>query len=666
MAQMVPTTSLSTGVAQLNGICGDRAGFWIACYFQNNTVTSPSGFNYTTLVSQTIENGSKGWSLFQYLNALYFQVNGTNGPTYTVLTTDYDRPMLIVGVYTGTGVQLYVSGVSAGTQVGLSAYSPPPDTYSLVIGNSYLSSLKATDKHTVFGVSGGNGTITLAEVQALNSLVESTGRIQGIPGKTDGLWDFSTEVSEKKSDNIDQLTNKAPGGSPLPIQRVGYPKTTKYIQPSGIQVAKGVTGFSGANYLRTAPGMGIQGHPDGFWVGILFQLDASSETGSKVIASCYSSAGGWSIFYNHTINAITLSVYSGGTGFVAPNITLTTSEYNVPLFIAYTYNGVDLKPWFRRAFQTAATNRAFSPAGTSMVVGERINQTTLKDSNTLTVFGVSGGNFTPTESELQQVTDASLRLGKIQSIPGKTDHLYDLAQSYPSYQSILGNNMIECWDAGQGVVQSAGTVTSWTGLNGLAMLPSSQSPYYGVDTGYFKNRPVVQCAYATGVTRALQCNAFYTLIPSGTRPWLLSVFRYRRQDLTAGQYSIFGAGIPGTSDFLLLQVVKATNQSQLRGTVIGTTTWSNGPDPIDTNPHTTQVWHTGTNQILTVDLTDYTLANTSSFQGNATSLSIGKTASGAYHWSNTSHCLHILCRGKPTDAQIAQIKNRVRAEWGVG
>ena len=68
---------------------------------------------------------------------------------------------------------------------------------------------------------------------------------------------------------------------------------------------------------------------------------------------------------------------------------------------------------------------------------------------------------------------------------------------------IYGSDLLEVWDAGQGITLSGSNVTSWRGaLRGTDLTPPTvgQRPLYGVDTGYFLNKPVVQFGSTTGLS----------------------------------------------------------------------------------------------------------------------------------------------------------------------
>ncbi len=188
------------------------SGFWWALlgYF-------PAGTNAATVLAGAA-TASAGWDVRVAANHATASWSMGDGTTYTSSATSVlstGRVSLLVGTWDQANLRqrLYNNRLEAGTGTARTAYAPPAAT-KIFLGRSPRDAGTAGTR-PILGFAQGNGTPTLAQVQALYDAIASTDSMQGIPGMTSVLVDYTLDGG-----NPATLTNRAGAGT---FARTGSP-----------------------------------------------------------------------------------------------------------------------------------------------------------------------------------------------------------------------------------------------------------------------------------------------------------------------------------------------------------------------------------------------------------------------------------------------------------
>jgi hypothetical protein len=208
-------------------LVGSAAGFWVAVLLRidSQAVASATRLAASTMSTAPNAGNAGGWYMQTtgtHSMIMFVPINvggsGVSSPVSIVSASDVGKLLLVVGVHDGAKSRLYIKRAEQGTGSAISGYTP--GTNPLNIGRDPRAILPA-DGLTVFGLAGGNGIPSLAEVQALHDAVLASEDIVAIPGRTDFL------VSVKR----DTLEN----GGVIPTQlkdRIGTDHMSKQGNPT--------------------------------------------------------------------------------------------------------------------------------------------------------------------------------------------------------------------------------------------------------------------------------------------------------------------------------------------------------------------------------------------------------------------------------------------------
>lgn len=205
------------------------------------------------------------------------------------------------------------------------------------------------------------------------------------------------------------------------MDKQGSP-VVKVIDPSiDGKKSYGALGFSTASYLTT-PG-GIRGTDAGMWIACVVRYNAIPTTTALLAASANSSAtDGW---YLQSSSALLRFSICGTTQTQSTNYTVTASDVGIPMLVVGHFDGTNVRIYIRGAqvgADVAKTSAMVTPSGPMLVGLFHTSQPfTFGD-----IFGLAGGNSNPSVGEINALFSAFSSTGRIQAIPGKTDHLYDL------------------------------------------------------------------------------------------------------------------------------------------------------------------------------------------------------------------------------------------------
>lgn len=189
----------------------------------------------------------------------------------------------------------------------------------------------------------------------------------------------------------------------------------------------GARGFSTANYLATANLGGIAGIVAGFhvvWYGIVY----ATTTGALFCRGYF--GAGWQIL---SVGGVVLfsAVDGASVGTNAPARTWSSGDFGIPCVIHGVHDGSKVRLYFNGVEVGTGTNiTGFTPMATSTFIGVRSQLD--NPASAASAFGAAGGHFVPTAVEIADNALAILASGRIQPIPNKTQHIYDLSADIES------------------------------------------------------------------------------------------------------------------------------------------------------------------------------------------------------------------------------------------
>jgi hypothetical protein len=430
-------------------------GDFAAASFLNNTapgsepgVTSGFGFAFLTQPPRSgssqipIHNialdqtpvGTKGGYMLRVLSGNLWQflvyTNDTNQgwsalAGYTMQPHDYDKIMLIVCHFDGTNIRLWVDRKQQGTNHPITGtYLPATQDFRIgAWSGQYYQGL-------FLGFATFRGNPSDAQFTAFFDAARALGDIPPtIQGATLGhRWSaretllgqtikpgqtapraFIDTVTGKASDALTASTNN------LTISRIDTEKYGKALY--------GAQGFATQMRMETAPGKGIRGAATGFWVAVAGLI---SNDGSANTWTCCAPTGtfnGWSFIRNSSGN-----LYASiglGLGLMIEAIPVR----NIPLLACIVWNGSAMQYYVDGKLMGTGGFPGYIPAASdiSMQIGNQAPFTAPNISDE--IYGVVGGDAIPTLAEIKKNAADFQRTGRIQPIPGKTDHIYDLHQA---------------------------------------------------------------------------------------------------------------------------------------------------------------------------------------------------------------------------------------------
>jgi hypothetical protein len=232
------------------------------------------------------------------------------------------------------------------------------------------------------------------------------------------------------------------------------------------------------------------------------------------------------------------------------------------------------------------------------------------------------------------------------------------AQAYyalPSQRPPLPAAAVDYWHS-----ELQCTPAAWIGQMGARSLPGTGSlPAVGTDPGFFKDRIVGKSTAGGTFWRG---TGFTGLPVSGDKPWVMLVGRLRNTTFAGVDEIMCGAGRDGVDD-------DARLAAQLTGGV-WRATFSGAPNiavstaPIDAAVHNFKAWRDGTLVNLQVDATLYTAADGGGLSASVNAVGIGGPCNTPSFGADLNAAFFLICKTKPSAAEISALDAWARAYWG--
>ncbi|MFM2415330.1 MAG: hypothetical protein RL385_53 [Pseudomonadota bacterium] len=196
----------SEGVA---GFAGTPQGFWVAAL-----VHLPAQPTHSTAIAGR-GNFPGGWVLVSHQGQFQLQLGVLNGtvsqssasPICPAKPEDVGKTHLVVGVFDGTSVRIYLDGdlVGAPQPAVFAPYEVP-----FMVSGRPDNQFYANRDYIIAGFMAGRAAPTLMEVVALFERVKAERKLEPIPAKTERLWSF-----DAAGDAPERVVDSITGGDPL-------------------------------------------------------------------------------------------------------------------------------------------------------------------------------------------------------------------------------------------------------------------------------------------------------------------------------------------------------------------------------------------------------------------------------------------------------------------
>lgn len=209
----------------------------------NDTISTNAGWWWALLAfmpTATVVNGvmagargadlNSGWDLRPGTNnasLLWYMGDGSGFNASGAAPVALDKINLFVGAWDGPGLKqrFYNKRLEVGTGTARTAYAPPTTT-PIGIGRSLRDPSSAVPNKNILGFAMGQGTPTLAQVQALYDLVQASESMQSIPGMAASVLVDLTQDSPGGALPASLSNRGTLGGS---FARTGTPTVTSHF-----------------------------------------------------------------------------------------------------------------------------------------------------------------------------------------------------------------------------------------------------------------------------------------------------------------------------------------------------------------------------------------------------------------------------------------------------
>jgi hypothetical protein len=400
---------------------------WVRINSQN--VTSANRHLFGTFVTST-----SGWTCRTTgSNATIVVSAFGTGPTqvdsdpYTIQPSDVGKILHLVGVHTGSALQLWVNGVQVGSNKAITSFVP--GTAKMYIGRASTTGLSVLASVAVCALSGGSYVPTSTEIAAAYSAGKAKGQIVAIAGKVDHTYSY--QLDQQTVSPAYLVGRNGPG-----IARVNS------LCNAAITTAPALVTFGqwvGVNNITSTQRhtMAGSGGPSGsattgLTMCYAVRLDAGAASATRQWSSKISGNTGWQNTVSGANAILGFQSGNGTTTYAAPTYTVQASDYGRVVIVHHVIDIANLKA--RQYVDgvevgTGTTFSSFSPA-TSANMGMGYSTGNGNPSTSTTFFGMAGGNVALSAAEIAaHVVACQAASDVVQDAGLKLDHVWSVKQS---------------------------------------------------------------------------------------------------------------------------------------------------------------------------------------------------------------------------------------------
>lgn len=474
---------------------------------------------------------------------------------------------------------------AAGFAGSYQAFSGP-----MLVGDD-ISSFPAGTGLTIFGVVAFQGLPTSLQ---LTAYVDATRQLRDLPDTIAGAtmthhWSVRRELlkSVDQAAAVNLVDNVTGAGADLMTRNGTALQNVTVSEEIDGRKSYGAYGFLLQHYIGTAMPGGISGAASGFhvcWYGIMW---AAPGVTMLVGREPNTSTSGWRLV---TLGNLTFSAVNGSGSVVnSAQRAWVTADIGIPIVIHGVHTGTAVQLYFN-GVQVGAdvAITGFTAYSHGTFVGIRPATATTFDipSSLSECFGVEGGNYPLTAAEVAIHAAKVLASGRIQSISGKSEHLWDFTQDIAPTE-LLPSTIQDRIGTDHMTVTTIRTVTSGSkqGVTGFSDLTYYQS---ALNAGIAGQAAGFWVAVYMIVTSQAVANTTRDLagrrVGSGTSGWSLNTYTTNAtvsffcangvgSGVTSPAYTITAGDVSGAVALLVVGVHDGSNlRLYVKGAEVGSGT----------------------------------------------------------------------------------------------
>lgn len=431
-------TGLRNFVAASN-ILSTPTGFAGAASFWASALIAPQTLSGVRLVFGKSNHSTSGWSFG--INGAYivtYVADGgvnTAGPQLNMgAGAGYLNVLVHIAMVLSAGtLTLYVNGVSAGTPLAVTTFTP--GTTAMVIGATNGGALYAATGVDVFGAAGGHFAPTAGEIATASASSLSTGVIAAVPAKTSHRYDLKADITEAGGVAPTRSVERTSGVDSMVVINAKLEvaqRVERLWSYESTPIMYGARNWSINNLLSTAGGVAATA-VNSYWFAIALVVNAKAGTAFQVIGCKANAAGsqGYNVYTSGTNGSLVFSHGNGTAPVTGGTYSIATAAVGKVIFAFGQWTGTVTQFFADRVKQGSDTaTAAYTPYAGAFNVGRHPDSTSNPCTDHVTVLGFMGGNNTYLSlAEVQAATDAFVASEDLVAVPGKTDRLWSIKRA---------------------------------------------------------------------------------------------------------------------------------------------------------------------------------------------------------------------------------------------
>lgn len=403
------------------GIRGSAAGFYVIDVIRPQTLTGTQMF-----ACCLNDAGNRGWFFQSLAGVLYFRAESSGGAEtasagYTLSAADVGAPLWVAGQVTASGVvRLHVRGAQVGADSAPMTFGPAASDVPMRVGVWKAATPQNTDS-TWMGLAGGPDASPAELLTAFNAFL-STGRVVGVPGKTEHAYDPTIDVS---------VSGPSAG---VPAQVLDRSGTDHLARVGGITASAGLSKFSTVQLAQTS-GVVTPGVATGFYAECL--VDVATLSGQQGYFAATSDAG----FTNGFVlanNAGKLNVWGGG-GTVAAGANLALGRRH----LALRHDGSTLRAYVDGVSVGTSASYTHVPTTVATTIGGIRASSILWPMTSDRVRGAAYGPGVVSDGQIAAAAAAAIAAGKCVGIAGVTTKMWNAVDDIADAGGIVPLRLVE-------------------------------------------------------------------------------------------------------------------------------------------------------------------------------------------------------------------------------
>jgi hypothetical protein len=334
-------------------------------------------------------------------------------PKYRVTPTDLGPVHCSLVMVTATQLVHWHDRHKVGTATAFGTYTPAVD--QLVFGSDAASTSPATSLAIVAELIF-SGTPSDAQIEAFFDEVRKLGDLPtAFAGATIvHRWSCRDELAGTVV--VDGQAGPASVRDTVTllaadqIGKVGSPLVRWLDASTDGRKTYGVQGFTSTAMYRTTPGTGLVGITTGFTVCFPFRVHAG--LGANRFLASHAVSTGWSYDVNAAGTSLRFVGWTAGAAVILPTYALSAGDLGKTRLLTMVFTGTNVETWID-GVQIGST-----PCAGFSVDGAGYTAFGGSSSDGVAVFGLSGGHFAATPTQVAELYASWQRTGLVPTLPG--------------------------------------------------------------------------------------------------------------------------------------------------------------------------------------------------------------------------------------------------------